>query len=243
MNKALRLTSLMSDNEGFIFKAVADYLKECSIGPVTVICGLPYVLRADTPDPKIELLAAPVIKGARYRNEPVYFSDIVVRKDSRFRSFMDLKGASWAYNEPGSHSGYNVVKYYLAALGLNGDFFSKVIESGTHLRSLEMILNGEIDASAIDSIVLGVETRRSDIGSFLRKIGTIGPSPIPPLVISNQIPVEDRKYMRDLVVKMDEDPRGHALLEQGDMVRLADVKDRDYDVIRGMYRKGKDIYL
>ena len=131
----------------------------------------------------------------------------------------------------------------LATLGLNGDFFSKVIESGTHLRSLEMILNGEIDASAIDSIVLEVEIRHSDIGSFLRKIGTIGPSPIPPLVISNQIPVEDRKYMRDLVVKMDEDPRGHALLEQGDMIRLADVKDRDYDVIRGMYRKGKDIYL
>jgi phosphonate transport system substrate-binding protein len=265
LNRTLRLTSLMSDNEGFIFKAIVDYMKECSVGQVMVIdkpdwkererqfdageidiawiCGLPYILRADAPEPKIELLAAPVMKGARYRNEPVYYSDIVVRKDSRFRSFNDLKGASWAYNEPGSHSGYTVVKYFLATLGLNGDFFSRVVESGAHLRSLEMILNGEADASAIDSIVLEIETRRSNISSLLRTIGTIGPSPIPPLIISKQIPIEERKYLRDLLVKMEESPRGRALLEQGDMVRLAAVKDADYDAIRSMYRKGRKIVL
>ena len=48
------------------------------------ICGQPYVdlLAAGAP---ISLLAAPVTAGARYGGRPVYFSDVIVRRDSRFR--------------------------------------------------------------------------------------------------------------------------------------------------------------
>lgn len=266
MSSTLRLTSLMSDNEDYIFEAIRYYLQECSVGQAVTlidrtdwkererkldageidiawICGLPYVLRADAPAPAIELLAAPVMRGSRYQNKPVYFSDIVVREDSRFHSFTDLKGASWAYNEPGSHSGYNAVKYFMAMLGLNRDFFGRVVESGAHLNSLRMILDGQIDASAIDSIVLEIEFRHSEVKSALKVIGTIGPSPIPPLVISKQVPENERQNLRDLLVKMDKYPQGQSLLAQGDMVRLASIKDEDYDAIRNMYRKGKYVNL
>jgi ABC-type phosphate/phosphonate transport system substrate-binding protein len=47
----------------------------------------------------VELLAAPVMAGTRYAGRPVYFSDIVVHRDSAARSFADLRGARWAYNE------------------------------------------------------------------------------------------------------------------------------------------------
>ena len=40
-----------------------------------------------------------------------------------------------------------------------GDFFGRVIESGSHETSLQMILDGAIDGSAIDSTVLELETR------------------------------------------------------------------------------------
>jgi ABC-type phosphate/phosphonate transport system substrate-binding protein len=70
------------------------------------LCGLPYVRKAQLNDFAIELLAVPIPLGSRYRAEPIYFSDVVVKRDSRFRVFHDLRGSSWAYNEPFSHSGF-----------------------------------------------------------------------------------------------------------------------------------------
>jgi ABC-type phosphate/phosphonate transport system substrate-binding protein len=45
-----------------------------------VVCGLQYVLARHRDDePGIDLLAAPVMRGSRYRRKPVYFSDVVVQ--------------------------------------------------------------------------------------------------------------------------------------------------------------------
>ncbi len=71
--------------------------------PICWICGLPYVWKADRGHPRIDLLAAPVMQGDRYQDRPVYFSDVVVRRRSRFRTFADLRGATWAYNERTHH--------------------------------------------------------------------------------------------------------------------------------------------
>jgi phosphonate transport system substrate-binding protein len=46
------------------------------------VCGLPYTHNADAPDPVYELLATPVRSADRYGNQPVYFSDVVVREAS-----------------------------------------------------------------------------------------------------------------------------------------------------------------
>ena len=61
------------------------------------ICGLPYVeLTRQTPSP-VELLAAPVLSGERFQGQPIYFSDVIVKKDSPFHSFSDLRGCSWSF--------------------------------------------------------------------------------------------------------------------------------------------------
>jgi len=62
--------------------------------------------------PPVELLAAPVLEGERYRDQPIYFSDVIVARRNPARSFADLRGASWSYNDPDSHSGYGVVLYH-----------------------------------------------------------------------------------------------------------------------------------
>ncbi len=92
------------------------------------ICGLPYVRKAAQIPSQIELLAAPVMHGDRYQNRPIYFSDVVVNCNSSFENLEDLRGASWAYNEPGSQSGYNVTRYTLAVRGETSGFFGRVIE-------------------------------------------------------------------------------------------------------------------
>jgi ABC-type phosphate/phosphonate transport system substrate-binding protein len=58
-------------------------LREFDAGRIHVcwMCGLPYVWRADQPEPSLELLAAPVMAGSRYADQPVYFSDVVLAGD------------------------------------------------------------------------------------------------------------------------------------------------------------------
>lgn len=199
------------------------------------ICGLPYVMRADRPRPGLELLAAPVREGTRYAGRPVYFSDIVVRHDHPARTFNDLRGSRWGYNEPRSHSGYEIVRYQLARLGEGGGFFARVIETGAHQKTLRMIVQGEVDASAIDSTVLETELRgRPDLARQLRVIETWGPSPAPPWVVSRRLPAGLRRRLRDVLTSMHREPAGRAILREARVERFRDVVDADYDPIRGV---------
>jgi phosphonate transport system substrate-binding protein len=158
--------------------------------------------------------------------------------------FADLRGASWAYNEPGSHSGYNVVRYHLATLGETSRYFGKVVESGAHQTSLQMILDRQIDASAIDSAVLELEFQRYPaIRSKVRIIETLGPSPIPPWVILKSLSQKLRKALRELLLHMHKDPQGRAILADGQIARFAYVEDGDYDAIRSMARKAELVTL
>lgn len=208
------------------------------------ICGLPYIKRADQPDPIIELLVAPVMRGERYQGRPIYFSDVIVRSDSPFHSFADLRGARWAINERGSHSGYNVVRWHLAKLKEDGSYFGSVIESGAHLRSLQMILDGEIDASAIDSTVLETELRNDQsLSQRLRRVEIIGPSPIPPWVISRRLVPDVRDYLRQIFLKAHEDERGRAVLAAGDYAYFASVTDHHYDSLREMTSVAQTVSL
>jgi len=208
------------------------------------ICGLPYVWKADQIAPRIEPLAAPVMQGRRYRNRPVYYSDVVVRSDSPFKELADLRGRSWAYNEPGSHSGYNVVRYHLAIRGEVSGFFGRVFESGAHQISLQMILRGEVDGSAIDSTVLALELLSDpSIRAQIRIIDTFGPSPIPVWVTSKNTPLELRTALLELFSHMGQDPSGRELLKHARMRRFAPVSDSDYDPIREMARKAEGVRL
>jgi len=130
-----------------------------------------------------EPLAAPVLAGDRYGGRPVYFSDVIVARDSRFQSFADLRGASWAFNEPDSHSGYLVTLVRLLELRETDQFFGKVVDAGWHQVSIDLVATGQLDASAVDSPVLAVELRnRPELQNRLRVIDRLGPSPIQPVV-------------------------------------------------------------
>ena len=197
------------------------------------ICGAPYVRRIDQQLADIELLAAPVMAAARYDHQPVYFSDIVVRHDSAYRRFADLRGSRWAINERQSYSGYEVVRHYLATQHLDGRFFGRVIESGAHQHSVEMILAGEVDASAVDSTVLELlYARQPVLCQQLRVIQVLGPSPIPPWVIGRHVAPELREAIRSVLLSMHTDPRGQNLLQAGQTACFIAVNNQSYHPTR-----------
>jgi len=184
------------------------------------------VHKADVVANDIELLAVPVPRGERYQARPVYFSDMIVRRDRPFRSFRDLRGASWAYNELRSHSGFNVVRSYLADIAASDEFFSAVVESGAHSASLEMILSGHVDSAAIDSTVLEwLIAERRDLPERIRVIESLGPSPIPPWVVSKQLPASLRIELRALFLCMHRDPRGSDTLARAGLERFVAAEE------------------
>jgi phosphonate transport system substrate-binding protein len=196
---------------------------------------LPYVWRADRGQPALELLAAPVMLGQRYQGQPVYFSDVVVARASAFHTFADLRGVRWAYNEPASHSGYNVVRSYLARLGEVSGYFGHAIAAGAHQTSLRLLLTGEIDATAIDTTVLEAELQRHpEIAERIRVVATLGPSPVPPWVIHRHVPEGLRAAVRSAMLDMHHNPSGQQLLAAERMARFVAVDDRFYDAIRQM---------
>jgi hypothetical protein len=66
-------------------------------------------MRAERP----HLLAAPVPSPARYQGRPIYFTDLVVRADSDYRTLEDTFGGRIAYSIEHSHSGYNAARFHL----------------------------------------------------------------------------------------------------------------------------------
>jgi phosphonate transport system substrate-binding protein len=199
------------------------------------ICGLPYVqLTRQSPAP-VELLAAPVIRGDRYAGRPIYFSDVIVKRGSPARTFADLHGRSWAYNDPDSHSGYNLTRHHLVTIGETRGFFSRVVEAGLHQRAMRMVVAGEVDAAAIDSQVLAVELRdHPDLAQELRVIEALGPSTIQPVVAARHLPVDVKAALRAALLRLGDDPSTRKELDRGFVDRFVPVTDGDYDDIRSM---------
>ena len=202
---------------------------------VAFICGLPYVRMASQHNCPIELLAAPVLIGKRYQHRPIYFSDVIVRSESPYTSFDDLGGCVWAYNERVSHSGCNLVCYSLLVRGKSPDYFGKTVKSGSHLRSLEMVLEGKVDAAAIDSHLMDLlRSKDEKLSSRLRVVEVLGPSSIPPIVVSKRLDDVLKCKMQEALVTMHLDNCGKKGLRKGLIERFVIVTDENYGDLRGM---------
>lgn len=200
---------------------------------VAFMCGYPYVLKHDQTKPVVDVLVAPVMKAPRYGNQPVYFSDLIVRDGSGFRRFEDLKGATLVYNEERSNSGYNMPRSFLIQRGLTEGFFGKVIRSGSHEESIRMVASGEADASFVDSMVLDYD-REKHLGSAsqVRVVMSLGPEAIPPVVVSTKMAPELRRRMGQALAHMHEDAEGRRILDEALLSRFEPVEDTHYDGIR-----------
>jgi ABC-type phosphate/phosphonate transport system substrate-binding protein len=121
--------------------------------------------------PKVELLPLPLPSDPRAEGRPVYFGDVIVR--SGIHSLEELRGGVWAYNDRNSRSGW-----FSMIERLGETFFSRMVHSGSHLRSIEMVRSGAADAAAIDSNVF-----RSQKPDDVIVLGSWGPFAIQPTII------------------------------------------------------------
>jgi phosphonate transport system substrate-binding protein len=256
--KKLRFGTFLAPNIMPVYQAIADEVgrqlgietelivetdyESCAkdLNDVCFVCSLPYVIfERQGISPSIPI-AAPVVKEKRYQNKPIYFSDVIVKKDASFKSFKDLKGHSWAYNEPLSHSGYGITRYTLVKMGETNGYFSKVVEAGFHEKSIQMVAKGEIDASAIDSQVLSVAMRDNpDLKNSLKIIDALGPSTIQPIAVSKRLKPALRKKILNILLNLHKKPEIRKKLAVGLVSHFVPATSKSYDDIRMMLEESE----
>jgi phosphonate transport system substrate-binding protein len=249
----LRIGTFLAPNVMPVYQAVADEIArrlgietelvvetgyencEKDVNDLCFVCSLPYIEFERRGTAPAVPIAAPVLQGERYGGKPIYFSDVIVAAGSPFKSFQDLRGHSWCYNEPLSQSGYGITRYHMVKNGLTKGFFSKVVEAGFHEESIRLVRDGKIDGSAIDSQVLAVAMRDDpSLKKTLRIVDSLGPSTIQPVAISKRHTPELRAQILEVLTSMHRDPAVQKQLDVGLVERFVPVGPESYDDIRQM---------
>jgi len=137
---------------------------------------------------------------------PYYYGYIVAKDESRFTSIDDLKGKDIAFFDPSSYSGYIFVKEELGRLGEDIDsFFGRHIYTYSHEGSMNAVLNNIVDAAAVNSLVFEtMKNENPEQSDSLKIIGKSMPLGTGPVVISSNLPEEDKEIIKESFLTMHE---------------------------------------
>jgi phosphonate transport system substrate-binding protein len=199
---------------------------------VAFMCAPSYVWLRELRQPPAELLGvAPVPDDERNSGRPLYFCDVVVRNDAQIQTFSALEGGSWAYKDACSLSGYYGLLNKLAESGRDVSFFGSVSCTGSHLNSIEALLQGEADAAAIDSNVLRIRLRKAPaLRDKLHVIDSWGPLPIQPVVVDCDLDPALKERLRVAFLTTEVDQRTRRILKRFGLSPFIAVSQDDYSL-------------
>jgi len=180
--------------------------------------------------PPVELVpAAPTFDDPRAAARPVYFSDVVVRRESRLDAFSSLRGGVWAYNDACSLSGYHSLTSRLGPGDSSISYFRALLASGSHAASMRLVAAGVADAAAIDSNVLALAARAEpELLRRLRVLDTWGPFPIQPVVVRSGLDDELKPRIARALLALEGDGVARRSLSHFGARGFVPVADADY---------------
>ncbi len=193
------------------------------------ICSAPYI--EDKRKFGVELLVAPQVDGS-----PFYRSFIIVHRDSDIKGFNELEGRSFAFTDPKSNSGKLYPTYLLARSGHKvEDFFKKYVYSYSHNKSIELVAKKEVDGAAVESLIY--EYMQGKKSPYVQQTRIIDQSQYfgsPPLVASPKTSTFIKKKIIEILVNMQQDPKGKRILNNVLIEKFVQAKDINYDSVREM---------
>jgi ABC-type phosphate/phosphonate transport system substrate-binding protein len=201
------------------------------------MCGLPYSLREPAP----ALLAAPVPSPAEFAGKACYWSDLVVRADSRFRSVQDTFGGRLALTVRESQSGHAAALGYFIDPHAEFPLFDEITAPTiTPLGALSAVIAGEADIAPIDAYALRLLRRyRPELTAQVRVIGQTVPTPIPPIVASSA-PAD---ALQAAFLEAHEIASIKPLLEPLLLQRFVRPEPGVYDVLRERYATARQFWI
>lgn len=197
---------------------------------IAFLCSGPYV--KDHSKFGAELLVAPQSYG-----QPFYHAYIIVHKDSPIKDMAGLKGMKFAFTDPKSNTGALVPTYMVAKeFNVRPDkFFSEVMYTKSHDKSVEAVAKKLVDGASIDSLIYDYAVKKNPVYTSQTKI--IKKSPpygIPPLVVRKETDPAVKSKIKNILLNMHTDPEGKAILDGIMVDKFIVPKDADYNTVREM---------
>jgi ABC-type phosphate/phosphonate transport system substrate-binding protein len=154
---------------------------------------------------------------------------IIVRADSPAERPEDLRGGAFALNSRHSNSGMNLPRLLFARIAGGKPFFSRVIETGSHAASLQLVATGGADAASIDCLT------HAFLGDFrpaalagLRRLADTPDSPAIPFVTAADTPADRVAALRRALSHVAASPQHRPVLDRLRLRRIGPADPAAY---------------
>jgi phosphonate transport system substrate-binding protein len=169
-----------------------------------------------------------------------YHGVLITKKDSGLKTFDDLKGKTFAFNDPNSTSGYLVpMTHFLRDLNIvPEEYFSRVTFSGSHEASMMSVKLGNVDAASTNDLDMDRKLQSGGISpddfNIIWKSDMI---PGSPLAVRGDLPYSFVMKLQKAIISFN-DPKGLEKLQLGGFII---AEDSDYDPIRAMKKVKEEL--
>ncbi|RMH71205.1 MAG: hypothetical protein D6675_07290 [Gemmatimonadetes bacterium] len=155
----------------------------------------------------MELLTVPVVNGA-----PTYQAYIIVPRTSSIQQFEELDQKTFAFTDRLSLTG---CFYPLYGHQQPLTFWKKVIFTGNHDASIELVNRGIIDGASVDGLVFE-DIARNDPSRVqnIRILEKSEPFGIPPVVVHPNVGKTNKRLLQQVFLQMDHDSTGQNILRK-----------------------------
>ncbi|MEX0873049.1 MAG: PhnD/SsuA/transferrin family substrate-binding protein [Aquisalimonadaceae bacterium] len=195
------------------------------------MCGWPFSKARPQPLP----IAAPVPRAERYAGRPVYFTDLVVRRDRGFKRLEETFGQRIGWTDKGSQSGFNALRNHLmpyresAGKPLYSESIGPLV---TPLRALDSVIEGTADIAPLDSYALDLITAHTpERVRDIEVLVSTASSPNPLLVASPQLGAERARILGEALQGVSGADDMRPVLDRLCLSGFATVTPERYDVL------------
>lgn len=204
------------------------------------ICGWPFVSSFRTLQP----VAAPIPANERYGGAPVYFTDLVVRRDAGYRRLEDTFGGRLGWTARGSHSGYNALRYHLLPHFQRRKAPLYAATAGSLLTpagALASVRDGDADIAPLDSYALDLITAHEpERTEGLMVLDSTIAAPIPLLACHGGVDSARRRRLTRALVSASDDAAIRPVLATLQLRGFQAVHRDDYRVLADRAREAVD---
>ena len=165
----------------------------------------------------------------------LYCSWIIVPVDHPATSLADLRGDVCAINGWASQSGMNALRHAVAQVAGSEAFFSKVLVSGGHRNSVQMVASGAVQVAAVDCVTWALleATTPSELEG-VRILGPTAPAPVLPYVTAGGASPERVESLQRALDRAVADPDLAEALQALKISGFSRTSLADYQIILDM---------
>ena len=175
--------------------------------------------------------AKPILTSKGKTGKPGYTAELYVRKDSGIKNLQDVKGKKVAFVDPSSSSGYIYPGAMLVEAGLNLEKDISYQFSGGHDKSLQLLLNKDVDVIATFD---GVEDRYAkdfpQAKTDIQKLATSDMIPGVMVTTSSKMDKELQEKLEKALRDVENDPKMKELFTK--MFSITGFTDVDQDAYK-----------